>query len=160
VGRNTGHYTGVSWGRNATVGNNSANVTNPVRVRTPTPAQKYVMCFFSTSRMVGSIPVEKLMPLLVTITAHMRSIGFRSKKSSANYAHVLAAEDEDLFSNTVQEFFKENQINPSELYPEFYSKDRHTIAVSYVWSKTSLSSISGRFFSSLLLDFIQLCTKV
>jgi hypothetical protein len=90
-----------------------------------------------------SISVEMLMPLLVAITTHMKSVKFRPKRPSANTDRYPITETADLFSDTVQEFFLEHEINPSKQYPEFFSKDRHTIAISYVWSKTSLSSISG-----------------
>jgi hypothetical protein len=96
--------------------------------------------------MVGSIPVGMLMPLLAAIVTHMKCLGFRPKSSSANTTHRnRTTEQDELFSNTIQEFFVENNINPLKEYPEYYSNDRHTIAVSYVWSKTSLWTISGHF---------------
>jgi hypothetical protein len=50
----------------------------------------------------------------------------------------------DGFSGSIQYFFKEKDINPCERYKELYSSGRHSIAVSYVWSATSLHRMAGK----------------
>ena len=50
----------------------------------------------------------------------------------------------DGFSGSIQYFFKENDINPSERYKHLYSSRRHSIAVSYVWSATKLHQMAGK----------------
>jgi hypothetical protein len=49
----------------------------------------------------------------------------------------------DGFSGSIQYFFKTGKINPCEKYRNMYSSERHTIAVSYVWSASSLFRIAG-----------------
>lgn len=57
----------------------------------------------------------------------------------------------DGYSGSVQRFFKESKgkgngvINPSndERYKRFFSPEPRTIAVSYVWSVTTLFRIAG-----------------
>jgi hypothetical protein len=49
----------------------------------------------------------------------------------------------DGFSGSIQYFFKKKDINPCEKYKEHYSSRRRSIAVSYVWSATSLLRIAG-----------------
>jgi hypothetical protein len=49
----------------------------------------------------------------------------------------------DGFSGSIQYFFKEKDINPCKRYEEFYSSRRHSLAVSYVWSATSLHRMAG-----------------
>jgi hypothetical protein len=51
----------------------------------------------------------------------------------------------DGFSGPIQHFFKEKDINPCERYMELYSSRRHSIAVSYVWSATSLHRMTGKW---------------
>ena len=51
----------------------------------------------------------------------------------------------DGFSGPIQHFFKEKDINPCERYMELYSSRRHSIAVSYVWSATSLHRMAGKW---------------
>ena len=51
----------------------------------------------------------------------------------------------DGFSGSIQYFFKEKDINPCERYKELYSSQRHSIAVSYVWSATSLHRMAGKW---------------
>jgi hypothetical protein len=51
----------------------------------------------------------------------------------------------DGFSVPIQYFFKEKHINPCERYKELFSSRRHSIAVSYVWSATSLHRMAGKW---------------
>jgi hypothetical protein len=51
----------------------------------------------------------------------------------------------DGFSVPIQYFFKEKHINPCERYKELYSSRRRSIAVSYVWSATSLHRMAGEW---------------
>ncbi len=49
----------------------------------------------------------------------------------------------DGYSGSIQYFFKTKNINPCEKYAQFYSKTKHTVAVSYVWSATSILRMAG-----------------
>jgi hypothetical protein len=51
----------------------------------------------------------------------------------------------DGFSGSIQYYFKEKNIDPCERYKELYSNQRHSIAVSYVWSATSLHQMAGEW---------------
>jgi hypothetical protein len=51
----------------------------------------------------------------------------------------------DGFSGSIQYFFKKKDINPCEKYKEHYSSRQRSIAVSYVWSATSLLRMAGKW---------------
>jgi hypothetical protein len=51
----------------------------------------------------------------------------------------------DDLSGSIQYFFKQNDIDPCERYKALYSSGRHSIAVSYVWSATSLHRMAGKW---------------
>ena len=50
----------------------------------------------------------------------------------------------DGFSGSFQYYFRTKEINPCKKYERLYSTQRHTIAVSYVWSATGLNRMAGR----------------
>ena len=64
-------------------------------------------------------------------------------------------------SGPIQYFFKTKEINPSERFKQFYSKNKHSIAVSYVWSATTLEQMKGEGFLFLTIissiDGLHLC---
>lgn len=49
----------------------------------------------------------------------------------------------DEFSGPVKYFFEQKNIVPSQKYSQFYSNEPHTVAISYVWKATKLSTIAG-----------------
>jgi hypothetical protein len=51
----------------------------------------------------------------------------------------------DGFSGSIQYFFKQKDINPCIRYEKYYSSRRHSIAVSYVWTATSLHRMAGKW---------------
>ena len=52
-------------------------------------------------------------------------------------------------SASLKAFFEKSNVNPCVHYAEHYRRERHTIAVSYVWSVTSLYDISGLVWQPL-----------
>jgi len=47
------------------------------------------------------------------------------------------------FSGALQYFFKKAGIKPYEKYEQFYSRERRTLSVSYVWSATQILNMAG-----------------
>jgi hypothetical protein len=110
-----------------------------------------------------SIPIKNLRPLLGQIESDFNSWIKEDKPQYKKRYDGDSAEGKEVawdgFSGPIQYFFKTKEINPSEKYSHLYASRRHTIAVSYVWSITSLSTIAGalqHFNDSCNLDFSNL----
>lgn len=82
----------------------------------------------------SSIPVENLKPLLNAIKVDYESWAASQKQCNKVWSGL---------SNDVQAYFKAEKINPTEKYSQFYSKCRHSIATSYVWSVIGLFQMAG-----------------
>lgn len=54
-----------------------------------------------------------------------------------------ASKEWDGYSASLKIYFEEEDIDPAEKYSRFYKRERHTIATSYVWSKTNLNAMAG-----------------
>jgi hypothetical protein len=98
-----------------------------------------------------SIPVRNLRSLLLAIR-----LDFDKWIQDTNPSYVCRYPGDplsnkkvlwDSFSEPIQYFFKTKKLNPCEEYDLFYSSQRHTVAVSYVWSATDLSRIAGELIS-------------
>jgi hypothetical protein len=79
------------------------------------------------------IQVENLNPLLHTIKADYEL----SNNKNGNQKEWSG------LSNDAQAFFKNENIDPTIKYSQFYTNCRHTIATSYVWSATKLFEMAG-----------------
>ena len=82
-----------------------------------------------------SIAVKNLRPLLQAIKKDLEEWKRTTSSNGSEW---------DGFSGSVQNFFKTRNINPCKDYEKFYSKEMRTVAVSYVWSATSIFHIVGK----------------
>lgn len=95
----------------------------------------------------NSIPVQNLRPLTSTIKSDFdewiqdEQPLYKSRYPGDPFAGKKV--EWDGFSGPIQYFFKTKNINPCERYAQFYSKMERTVAVSYVWSATSILGMAG-----------------
>ena len=104
-----------------------------------------VECEFDTLGGAGfsNIPVEKVQPLLGRLQVDFEAwvaTGSADTKDDKGNPLVWTG-----LSGPIQKFFKANNIDPTKKYAEYYTKERHTVATSYVWSKTGLDAMAGIF---------------
>ena len=95
-----------------------------------------------------SIPTQNLRPLLAAIRLDFDAwIQEERPRYKRRFEGDLAEGKEvawDGFSGSIQYYFRTKEINPCKKYERLYSTQRHTIAVSYVWSATGLNRMAGR----------------
>ena len=104
-----------------------------------------VECDFDTLGGAGfsNIPVEKFQPLMRRLEKEVKAwIATGSPDTKDENGNPLVWTG---MSGLIQKFFKANNIDPTKEYAEYYTKERHTVATSYVWSKTSLYEMAGIF---------------
>jgi hypothetical protein len=102
-----------------------------------------VECDFDTLGGAGfsNIPVEKFQPLMRRLEKEVKAwIATGSPDTKDENGNPLVWTG---MSGLIQKFFKANNIDPTKKYAEYYTKERHTVATSYVWSKTSLPMMAG-----------------
>jgi hypothetical protein len=102
-----------------------------------------VECDFDTLGGAGfsNIPVEKFQPLMRRLEMEVKAwIATGSPDTKDENGNPLVWTG---MSGLIQKFFKANNIDPTKEYAEYYTKERHTVATSYVWSKTSLPMMAG-----------------
>jgi hypothetical protein len=102
-------------------------------------------CDFDTLGGAGfsNIPVEKFQPLMRRLEKEVKAwIATGSPDTKDENGNPLVWTG---MSGLIQKFFKANNIDPTKEYAEYYTKERHTVATSYVWSKTSLYEMAGIF---------------
>ena len=102
-----------------------------------------VECDFDTLGGAGfsNIPVEKFQPLMRRLEKEVKAwIATGSPDTKDENGNPLVWTG---MSGLIQKFFKANNIDPTKEYAEYYTKERHTVATSYVWSKTSLPMMAG-----------------
>ena len=102
-----------------------------------------VECDFDTLGGAGfsNIPVEKFQPLMRRLEKEFNAwVAKGSPDTKDEKGNPLVWTG---FSGPIQKFFKANNIDPTKEYAEYYTKERHTVATSYVWSKTSLPMMAG-----------------
>jgi hypothetical protein len=112
-----------------------------------------VLCTFHIRGGSGSgfqsIPIQNLRSLLTAIRsdfdAWVRDEAPRYKRRYDGDPLEGGKVVWDGFSGPIQYFFKEKDINPCERYKELYSSRRHSIAVSYVWSATTVHRMAGKW---------------
>jgi hypothetical protein len=96
-----------------------------------------------------SIPIQNLRPLLTSIRSDFDAwVQDEAPHYERRYdGDPLVGEKVvwDGFSGSIQYFFKKKDINPCIRYEQYYSSRRHSIAVSYVWSATSLHQMAGEW---------------
>jgi hypothetical protein len=96
-----------------------------------------------------SIPIQNLRRLLTAIRADFDAwVQDEAPHYKRRYDGDLLVGEKviwDGFSGSIQYFFKEKDINPCKRYEKQYSSRRHSIAVSYVWSATSLHRMAGKW---------------
>ena len=100
-------------------------------------------CDFDTLGGAGfsNIPVEKFQPLMRRLEKEVKAwIATGSPDTKDENGNPLVWTG---MSGLIQKFFKANNIDPTKEYAEYYTKERHTVATSYVWSKTSLPMMAG-----------------
>jgi hypothetical protein len=104
-----------------------------------------VECDFDTLGGAGfsNIPVEKFEPLLRRLKVDFEAwVATGSAETKDKNGNPLVWTG---FSDPIQKFFKAMNIDPTKKYAEYYTKERHTVATSYVWAKTSLYKMAGIF---------------
>jgi hypothetical protein len=112
-----------------------------------------VLCTFNIRGGSGSafksIPIQNLRHLLTAIRSDFDAwVQDEAPHYKRRYNGDSSEGKEvvwDGFSGSIQYFLKEKDINPCERYKELYSSQRHSIAVSYVWSATSLHRMAGKW---------------
>jgi hypothetical protein len=96
-----------------------------------------------------SIPVENISLLIATIEVKFEA--WRQKHNPVYEERFpgdpLAGKEVvfDGFSDSLKYFFEKTKMNPSEDFKQFYSDALRTIASSYVWSRTRLVDMAGRW---------------
>jgi hypothetical protein len=82
----------------------------------------------------SSIPVQNLRPLMIAIKSDFDQwvVGMKPEVKW------------DGSSSALQYYFKKEGIKPYEKYKRFYSRERRTLSVSYVWRATKILTMAGR----------------
>ena len=104
-----------------------------------------VECDFETLGGAGfsNIPVEKLPGLMCELEIAVNkwlATGTADTKDENGNPLVWNG-----LSSLIQKYFKANNIDPTVEYAKYYTKEKHTLATSYVWSKTCLHKMEGNF---------------
>jgi len=102
----------------------------------PTDSQELLSARSPPMPRFSSIPVEHLRPLLNEIERDFREWSKTVSQKKLDWNGL---------SGPIQTYFKEAVVDPSKKYAQYYSPERHTIALSYVWSQTGLMKIAGEF---------------